>query len=51
VTDGADGGVGDGPADAPTNDGHRFDRLPETADDRVVAGRSTRRAVIDWASA
>jgi NOL1/NOP2/fmu family ribosome biogenesis protein len=48
VTDGADGGVGDGPADAPTNAGQRFDRLPATADDRVVAGRSTRRAVIDW---
>ncbi|WP_435179835.1 DUF7122 family protein [Halorussus sp. AFM4] len=34
--------------DRPTNDGQRFDRLPETADDREVAGRATRREVVDW---
>ena len=26
----------------------RFDRLPATADERVVAGRPTREAVLDW---
>jgi len=31
-----------------TNDGQRFDRLPPTADDRVVDGRATRQAVLDW---
>ena len=30
------------------NDGERFDRLPATADDRVVEGRATRREVVDW---
>lgn len=34
--------------DRPTNDGQRFDRLPETADDRVVAGRPTREEVVAW---
>ena len=34
--------------DPPTNDGERFDRLPATADDRVVEGRATRREVVDW---
>ncbi len=32
----------------PTNDGHRFDRLPETAAERVVETRPTRRAVLAW---
>jgi len=35
-------------ADGPTNDGQRFDRLPGTAADREVAGRATRREVVDW---
>jgi NOL1/NOP2/fmu family ribosome biogenesis protein len=30
------------------NDGQRFDRLPATAADREVAGRATRREVIEW---
>ncbi|CAI50126.1 uncharacterized protein NP_4070A [Natronomonas pharaonis DSM 2160] len=30
------------------NDGQRFDRLPETADERTVEGRATRAEVIDW---
>jgi len=34
--------------DDPTNDGQRFDRLPETADDREVAGRASREEVLDW---
>ena len=34
--------------DSPTNDGERFDRLPATADDRVVEGRATRREVVGW---
>jgi NOL1/NOP2/fmu family ribosome biogenesis protein len=34
--------------EAPTNDGHRFDRLPATAADRVVPGRPTREEVVDW---
>ncbi|OYR56927.1 DUF7122 family protein [Halorubrum halodurans] len=33
---------------APTNDGGRFDRLPETAADREVAGRASREEVLDW---
>ncbi|RDI70384.1 DUF7122 family protein [Halopelagius longus] len=32
----------------PTNDGQRFDRLPETSEDRVVAGRPTREEVLAW---
>ncbi|USZ68976.1 hypothetical protein NGM10_04370 [Halorussus salilacus] len=31
-----------------TNDGQRFDRLPETAADREVEGRATREEVLDW---
>jgi NOL1/NOP2/fmu family ribosome biogenesis protein len=34
--------------DAPTNDGQQFDRLPETADEREVEGRATRREVVEW---
>jgi NOL1/NOP2/fmu family ribosome biogenesis protein len=34
--------------DAPENDSHRFDRLPATADDRVVPGRPTRSEVVEW---
>ena len=30
------------------NDGGRFDRLPETAEERVVGGRPTREAVVGW---
>ncbi|QLH79455.1 hypothetical protein HZS55_20100 [Halosimplex rubrum] len=30
------------------NDGTRFDRLPATADERVVEGRPTREEVLDW---
>ena len=30
------------------NDGQQFDRLPATAADREVAGRATRREVIEW---
>jgi NOL1/NOP2/fmu family ribosome biogenesis protein len=30
------------------NDGQRFDRLPATAADREVAGRATRREVVEW---
>ncbi|QPV62413.1 hypothetical protein I7X12_16980 [Halosimplex litoreum] len=32
----------------PANDGTRFDRLPATADERVVEGRPTREEVLDW---
>ncbi|ELZ25059.1 hypothetical protein C475_10949 [Halosimplex carlsbadense 2-9-1] len=39
------GGAGDAP---PENDGTRFDRLPATADERVVEGRPTREEVLDW---
>ncbi|WP_418282247.1 DUF7122 family protein [Halorubrum sp. DTA98] len=31
-----------------TNDGQRFDRLPETPADRDVEGRASRREVLDW---
>lgn len=41
----SDGAASD---DAPTNDGQRFDRLPETPDDRAVDGRASRREVLDW---
>ncbi len=37
----------DDPAGA-TNRGTQFARLPATADERVVAGRATRAAVLDW---
>ena len=30
------------------NDGQRFDRLPATATERVVAARPTRQAVLEW---
>lgn len=44
-----DGGETNGEAaDAPENDGQRFDRLPETAADRVVPGRPTREEVVRW---
>ncbi|MFC4358846.1 hypothetical protein ACFO0N_12930 [Halobium salinum] len=40
---------GDGPSDdPPENVGQRFDRLPETAEDRVVPGRASREEVVDW---
>ncbi|UWG51385.1 Ribosome biogenesis protein, NOL1/NOP2/fmu family [Halalkaliarchaeum sp. AArc-CO] len=32
----------------PTNDGQRFDRLPETAAERTVPGRATRAEVLEW---
>ncbi len=32
----------------PSNDGQRFDRLPETPADRTVDGRASRREVLDW---
>jgi NOL1/NOP2/fmu family ribosome biogenesis protein len=41
----ADDSAGDAP---PENVGERFDRLPETAEEREVPGRSTRAAVLDW---
>lgn len=31
-----------------TNDGQQFDRLPETANERVVPGRATRQEVLSW---
>jgi NOL1/NOP2/fmu family ribosome biogenesis protein len=34
--------------DQRANVGDRFDRLPATADDRVVEGRATREAVLSW---
>ncbi|MFB6140388.1 MAG: hypothetical protein ABEJ26_08145 [Halosimplex sp.] len=33
---------------SPENDGNRFDRLPATADERVVEGRATRAEVLEW---
>ncbi|MFB6299575.1 MAG: hypothetical protein ABEH65_04875 [Halobacteriales archaeon] len=30
------------------NNGHQFDRLPATAADRTVEGRTTRTAVLEW---
>jgi len=33
---------------SPSNDGTQFDRLPATAEDRVVEGRPTRSEVLDW---
>ena len=42
--DGTDRGSGA----ARENHGDRFDRLPATADERVVAGRPTRAAVLSW---
>jgi len=32
----------------PENDGQRFDRLPATADERVVPGRPTREELVEW---
>ena len=43
----ADDGAGSA-ADPPENHSHRFDRLPATAESRVVPGRPTRREVIEW---
>ena len=43
MTDGEDSA-----ANAPTNDGQRFDRLPATAADRSVPGRATRAEVLQW---
>jgi len=37
-----------GDATPPENDSHRFDRLPATAEDRVVPGRPTRAEVVEW---
>jgi NOL1/NOP2/fmu family ribosome biogenesis protein len=37
-----------GSNDDETNDGQRFDRLPETPADRAVAGRASREEVLDW---
>jgi NOL1/NOP2/fmu family ribosome biogenesis protein len=34
--------------DKPTNCGDRFDRLPATANERVVEDRPTRREVLEW---
>jgi NOL1/NOP2/fmu family ribosome biogenesis protein len=31
-----------------TNDGQRFDRLPDTEDEREISGRASRREVLDW---
>jgi NOL1/NOP2/fmu family ribosome biogenesis protein len=42
------GSPGDSDGDPPENDSHRFDRLPATAEDRVVPGRPTRTEVIEW---
>ncbi len=36
------------PPSTPTNVGDRFDRLPETAAERVVENRPTREAVLAW---
>jgi len=46
--DGDGGSGGENAADAPENDGSRFDRLPATPADRRVAGRASRREVLDW---
>jgi NOL1/NOP2/fmu family ribosome biogenesis protein len=42
-----DSEAGSGAADA-ENQSHRFDRLPETDDERRVEGRPTRAEVLDW---
>ncbi|WP_132057498.1 DUF7122 family protein [Halorussus amylolyticus] len=34
--------------ETPTNDGQRFDRLPETPADREVEGRASRQEVVEW---
>jgi NOL1/NOP2/fmu family ribosome biogenesis protein len=52
AVDGA-GGRGDGEPERgagapPENDGGQFDRLPATPADRVVPGRPSREAVLDW---
>ena len=38
----------DSAGDPPENDGQQFDRLPTTADERVVPGRPTREEVVQW---
>ncbi len=49
MTDGDREGDGDDTdPDLRENDSGRFDRLPATADEREVAGRATRAAVVDW---
>lgn len=53
MSDGAGGGGSDGSDDEDTNEPpenapHRFDRLPATADERVVPDRATRAAVLSW---
>ncbi|MFW5903606.1 MAG: DUF7122 family protein [Halorubrum sp.] len=40
--------AGDATERGATNDGQRFDRLPETPADREVDGRASRREVLDW---
>ena len=40
--------MSDGGEQTSTNDGQVFDRLPETAEDRIVEGRATREAVVGW---
>lgn len=35
-------------ADTQSNDGQRFDRVPETASERVVPERASREEIIDW---
>jgi NOL1/NOP2/fmu family ribosome biogenesis protein len=35
-------------ADLARNEGQRFDRIPETADERAVEGRASREAVVDY---
>jgi len=48
--EGGEGERGDDPAgeDRPENRPHRFDRLPATADERVVPDRPTREGVLEW---
>ena len=49
MADGSGGNDADHDTDQQAeNVGTRFDRLPATADERVVAGRPTRREVLDW---
>jgi NOL1/NOP2/fmu family ribosome biogenesis protein len=43
-----DNRAGAGDKSREENYGQVFDRLPATADERVVAGRPTRREVLDW---
>jgi NOL1/NOP2/fmu family ribosome biogenesis protein len=47
--DGSEAGESEVGADSEQeNDGGRFDRLPATDEDRSVAGRPSREAVLDW---